>query len=251
MNKTSKNIDIVIIGSTSHIAKSYIKKTIEELSPDYHINFDLFSRSESSTNIFENEPSSENFTFMNYQIDILCPKQIENCLQEIEKIDKALVFQGSLTDNEKSTNLNYLREQLDVNLTSYILWSEKIVKFFEKQTFGHLILIGSVAGDRARKKNYIYGTSKASIEFYIKGLNHRFFSYEEVFFTLVKPGLIDTPMTKDFEKGLIWSTADKVAEDITQAIKRKKFLVYTPNYWRFIMFVIRNLPNIIFNRTNF
>ena len=58
-------------------------------------------------------------------------------------------------------------------------------------------------------------------------------------------------MTKDFEKGLIWSTADKVAEDITQAIKRKKFLVYTPNYWRFIMFVIRNLPNIIFNRTNF
>ena len=113
---------------------------------------------------------------------------------------------------------------------------------------GTMVLIGSVAGDRGRQSNYIYGTAKGCVSIFAQGLRNRLYKYGVNVIT-VKPGLTDTPMTDGMNKdGILWSSPDKVAQDIVRAIRKNKSIVYSPSYWRFIMFVIRNIPEIIFKK---
>ena len=113
-----------------------------------------------------------------------------------------------------------------------------------------MVILGSVAGDRLRNSNYIYGSSKKILDDYFSALRNNLHK-TGLQFLIVKPGLVDTPMTKDFkEKGALWSKPKVVALDIIQAIENKKSVVYSPKYWSLIMFVIKFLPLFIMKRLN-
>jgi NAD(P)-dependent dehydrogenase (short-subunit alcohol dehydrogenase family) len=98
---------------------------------------------------------------------------------------------------------------------------------FERQGFGILGVISSVAGDRGRQSNYVYGTAKAAVTVFLQGLRNRLFR-SGVHVLTIKPGFVDTPMTADFPKGLLWATPRTVAVGIHKAIQKKKTLYTYP-----------------------
>jgi NAD(P)-dependent dehydrogenase (short-subunit alcohol dehydrogenase family) len=113
-------------------------------------------------------------------------------------------------------------------------------------------VIGSVAGDRGRRSNYVYGAAKGGLGILVQGIAHRLAS-SGARAVVVKPGFVDTPMTAAItKKGLLWAKPQRIAEIIIQASTPKaprSPVIYAPYFWRWIMYVVRFMPNFIFHRT--
>lgn len=186
-------------------------------------------------------------------IDFLNAAAIQTCIHTINQqgaIDIALIANGNLPDQEQCQNdLTQCQQAIEVNAVSPILFSEAIVTHMINRNHGKLAVIGSVAGDRGRKSNYIYGASKALIDKYLQGLQHRLaLSGSQVTATLIKPGPTATPMTAGISgKGKL-ASPEQVASDIVQSIHKGKLTVYTPGKWAIIMTIIRNLPFFLFKK---
>jgi decaprenylphospho-beta-D-erythro-pentofuranosid-2-ulose 2-reductase len=139
---------------------------------------------------------------------------------------------------------------LRTNFTSAAAWCLAAADILERQGTGALVVIGSVAGDRGRASNYIYGASKAGLGVLVEGIAHRL-ARTGARAVLIKPGFVDTPMTAwVVEKGPLWARPERVANIIVASADRASPVVYAPWFWRGIMFVVRNIPSAIFYRTN-
>lgn len=161
--------------------------------------------------------------------------------------DVALIAHGVLTDQKTAQgDLQVLAEGLAVNGVSACLLVEGFAGLMAPRGFGHIAVIGSVAGDRGRKTNYAYGAAKGLVDRYVQGMQHRF-GRTKIMVTLVKPGPTATPMTAHMDTSKMAPVAH-VAADIVAGIEAGKPVVYTPGKWRFIMMVIRHMPRCIFNR---
>jgi NAD(P)-dependent dehydrogenase (short-subunit alcohol dehydrogenase family) len=114
-----------------------------------------------------------------------------------------------------------------------------------------LVVIGSVAGDRGRASNAVYGAAKAGIGTLVQGLAHRL-AGTGARAVLVKPGFIDTPMTAHLPKGgPLWAKPEAIAQVIVKAASGAAPVVYAPWFWRFILLIVRLVPAGIFHRTKF
>ena len=166
-----------------------------------------------------------------------------------EKVDLALIAQGSLTDQLlASTDMNYLEDQLHVNSISVAVAAEAIVSRLLGQGSGDLGVIGSVAGDRGRAYNYAYGASKALLETFVEGLQQRL-AKTAISVSLIKPGPTATPMTAT-HKGKMSSPYD-VARVIVAGLSKRRRVIYAPASWRWIMFIVRNIPFLVFKHLRF
>ena len=178
---------------------------------------------------------------------------IRRCISEADAsaggFDVALVAHGWLPDQAGSQgDPVQLRHAIEVNALSVAQLCEAIAAVFESRRSGTLAVIGSVAGDRGRQSNYIYGASKAFVERFCQGLRNRLYP-AGVRVVLVKPGPTDTPMTRGMagRPGRLAHPAD-VAADIVRGIGRGTRVVYTPAIWRWIMTIIRWIPEAVFVR---
>ncbi len=164
-------------------------------------------------------------------------------------IDVALIAHGTLPDQrECETDLARLRAEIETNGVSVCLLSQLFANHFAAQGAGALAVIGSVAGDRGRQSNYAYGAAKGLVARFTEGLRNRV-AKSGVQVLLVKPGFVDTPMTAEFEKkGLLWAQPEAIAAGILRAIEAKRDVVYLPWFWRWIMLIIRHIPERIFKR---
>lgn len=161
-----------------------------------------------------------------------------------------LIAQGSsLTPNaELQQDLAKLKSSLELNALSPILFLEGFVDQMIEQNEAHIGVIGSVAGDRGRLTNYIYGAGKGCVERFVEGLVHRLGNERiALTVTLIKPGPTATPMTIDLPNQASLAPVDLVASNIVKAINKGKRVIYTPIKWKWIMLIIRNLPYFIFN----
>jgi len=173
---------------------------------------------------------------------------IETAANQMNGLNTVLIAHGTLPDQTKcEVSFEQTKQELENNCLSVISLLTHIANKFEQQGEGTIAVISSVAGDRGRKSNYIYGTAKGAVTIFMQGLRHRLHRSGILLLT-VKPGFVDTPMTAGFKKGFLWSKPEKVAGDIYQAIKTKKIEIYTPWFWRYIMLIIKFIPNSIFNR---
>jgi short-subunit dehydrogenase len=149
------------------------------------------------------------------------------------------VAQGSYAETEKILRTNFL---------SAVSLLTPLANRFEAQKAGTLVVLSSVAGDRGRQSNYVYGASKGALTVFLQGLRHRL-ARSGVAVVTVKPGMVDTPMTAGMKKGPLFTTPEKVARGILRAADAHKGDVYLPGFWRLIMFIIRNVPGFIFHKT--
>lgn len=186
-------------------------------------------------------------------VDFLNAAAIQNCINSINQqgaIDLALIAHGNLPNQDRCQNdLIQCQQAIEINAVSPVLFTEIIAKHMIERNHGKLGVIGSVAGDRGRKSNYVYGASKALIDKYVQGLQHRLALIgSDVSATLIKPGPTATPMTAEISgKGKL-ATPEQVASDIVRGISQGKVTVYTPGKWALIMLVIRNLPFFLFKK---
>ena len=118
---------------------------------------------------------------------------------------------------------------------------------FETAGSGTLCAIGSVAGERGRASNYVYGAAKSAVSTCLQGLRQRL-APRGVRVATIKPGFVDTPMTARFRKGLLWASPETVGAGIVAAIARGRSVVYLPGFWRIVMAVLRALPEAVFLR---
>jgi short-subunit dehydrogenase len=163
--------------------------------------------------------------------------------------DIVLVAHGSLPDQKEcQQDLLQNKQVLHLNGVSPVLFAEAFAGHMAKADKGALAIIGSVAGDRGRKSNYVYGAAKSLVTRYAQGLQHRL-AGTHVRVVLVKPGPTDTPMTTALKgKGSKMAEVTTVASSIVQGIAKGKSVVYAPAKWAVIMMVIRHLPRFIFNK---
>ena len=165
-------------------------------------------------------------------------------------VNIALVSHGELSDQLLSQqDITYTKDQLMTNGLSTCLISESLIKNLLKAGEGKLVVIGSVAGDRARKKNYVYGSAKGLVEMYTRGLQHRLWN-SNIKVSLVKPGPTKTNMTSKLQESAKFANVNKVAKTIVKGVNRGKKIIYAPRKWMLIMLIIRLIPNFIFNRLN-
>jgi decaprenylphospho-beta-D-erythro-pentofuranosid-2-ulose 2-reductase len=163
--------------------------------------------------------------------------------------DLVLIAHGVLPDQVVcQSDLARCQEALSVNGISPVLFAEAFVGRMVAEDRGTIAIIGSVAGDRGRKSNYVYGAAKGLVETYAQGLQHRL-AKSAVNVVLIKPGPTDTPMTAHLKsKGAQLAPVEAVAQTIVSNIEKGKGLIYVPGKWAPIMLVIRNLPNVIFGK---
>lgn len=176
------------------------------------------------------------------------PAVLEAAIAELGGLDMVLIAHGTLGDQkacEQSVELTL--QELKTNALSVIGLLTSLANHFEHQGHGTIAVIGSVAGDRGRQSNYVYGTAKGALALFLQGLRNRL-SKRGVQVLTIKPGFVDTPMTAAFPKGPLWATPEKVAGDIEKAIDKHRDVLYTPGFWRLIMLIIKSVPEAIFKR---
>ncbi|HEU4889320.1 MAG TPA: SDR family oxidoreductase [Thermoanaerobaculia bacterium] len=156
--------------------------------------------------------------------------------------DVVLIAHGSLPD-QRVVELNAAAQvaEFELNATSVIALTAHFANVLEQNRRGTLAVIGSVAGDRGRRSNYIYGAAKAAVHAFCEGLRGRL-AESGVNVVLIKPGWVDTPMTGAIKKNPLFASAASVARDIHRAIARNRGIVYTPGYWRWIALIVKMLP---------
>jgi short-subunit dehydrogenase len=173
---------------------------------------------------------------------------LERAVETLGGLDVVLVAHGTLPDQQAcEQDIELLRREFDTNGVSSLLLLMQLAQRFEQQGHGTLAVISSVAGDRGRQSNYVYGAAKGMLSIFLQGLRNRLQRHGVQVLT-IKPGFVDTPMTAEFRKGLLWTQPEAVAGGILKAINRGADVVYLPWFWRYIMWVIRAIPEVIFKR---
>ena len=164
-------------------------------------------------------------------------------------IDIALLAHGTLSDQAAcQQSVATTLAAIHTNALSVISLATLLANLFEARGQGVLVAIGSVAGDRGRQSNYVYGAAKGMVGLFLQGLRNRL-SGQGIQVITVKPGFVDTPMTAAFEKkGLLWAQPDQIAKGIVAAVEHRRDVVYLPWFWRWIMAVIRHIPEGVFKR---
>ena len=173
---------------------------------------------------------------------------VEKIANDMEVIDVALIAHGTLGEQQAcERDFERALAELTTNAISVFSLLTHLANRFEVQSHGTIAVISSVAGDRGRQSNYIYGAAKGAVTLYLQGLRQRLFK-SGVHVVTIKPGFVDTPMTASFEKGILWVKPDSVARSIHKAIERKKDVLYVPWFWWPIMAVIKAIPETVMKR---
>jgi short-subunit dehydrogenase len=174
---------------------------------------------------------------------------LRKCTDDLGQLDIVLVAPGSLPNQTACEDSAATAvHEFTTNALSVIALLTPLANMLEVQKHGTLAVISSVAGDRGRPSNYLYGSAKAALSAFLEGLRARLYK-AGVHVLTVKPGFVATPMTAGLAmpKPLV-ASADAVARNIVRAIDKKKNVLYTPGFWWAIMAIIRLLPQGIFKR---
>ena len=189
-----------------------------------------------------------NTLYYDASVDTNMPDLIEKIKQSINSIDLLVIAHGNLPHQElcqKTWQDDY--NSILVNGVSVLQICHYFANLMQEQRYGTIATISSVAGIRGRQSNYNYGTAKAMINTYLSGLRNRL-ANSNVHVLTVLPGFVDTKMTALFKKGALWASPEKVARDIFNAINKKTNILYTPFFWRYIMLIIKCVPEQIFKK---
>lgn len=237
---------LLIVGAKSDIAKAVARTYAKN-------GFDLYLAARNSREL---EAFARDITVrtqrkaITVELDILNYENHRKFYEQLEEKPMGVVLAvGYLGEQEKAQNdFNEAKCIIDTNYTGIVSLVNIIANDMEQQGGGFIIGISSVAGDRGRKSNYLYGSAKAALTAYLSGLRNRL-SPANVQVLTVKPGFVATKMTAGMDlPEKLTARPEEVAQDIYKAQQKKKNQIYTKWIWRYVMLVIRSIPEWIFKR---
>ena len=240
---------ILIIGGTSAIAEAVARRYAAQGARLFLVARDENKLNIVATDLLARGAEDVQFFVMDMNDNERLPTMLDAAWQVLENVDIALIAHGTLPDQHRcEVDVAYAIAEFRTNAESIIACLITLAARFETQGNGVIAAISSVASDRGRQPNYLYGSAKAAVTTCCEGLRVRLFK-SGVHVLTIKPGFVDTPMTRELSlpDALVVST-DTVAKDIVKAISVKRDVLYTPWFWRVIMVIIRSIPNAIFNR---
>jgi short-subunit dehydrogenase len=173
-----------------------------------------------------------------------------NFYNELEIKPEGVMIAAGYMEEQKTCELDFEKtiNTINVNYTGAVSILNIIANDFESRKSGFIIGISSVAGDRGRKTNYIYGSSKAAFTSYLSGLRNRLFE-NNVHVLTVKPGFVDTKMTAGLDlPEKLTASPEEVAYAIVKAQEKNKNIIYVKPVWQIIMLIIKHIPEFIFKR---
>lgn len=240
--------NLVIFGANSSIALEFAKLFASEKA-----NFHLYARNLSKLEANKKEliaRGAKSVQVAAFEATNIESHQqlIHQSFKDLGTVDIFFIAYGSLPNQklcQEDSNISI--HELNTNGVSVISILIFAANKMEVQGFGNITTITSVAGDRGRRSNYLYGSAKGMVSIFLQGLDHRF-SNSDVHILDVKPGFVDTPMTSGLIKGPLFSKPEKIAKIIKKRISKKSSFSYAPSYWYFVIKVIKLIPKFIFNR---
>lgn len=249
--KSQRFHTIVIVGATSQIAQHCARQW---LHADPHASLVLVGRDASRLDSVANDlrvraPQAGIDVVTG---DVTLAASVQEVVQRVLAIctpDTVLIAHGDLPDQAAcQEDLARAQQAMVVNGISPALCAEAFARSMQTTGGGTIGIIGSVAGDRGRKSNYVYGAAKGLVDRYAQGMQHRF-AGTGISVVLIKPGPTDTPMTAALKaRGANLASVESVAKAIVSGMRRGTAVVYAPAKWLLIMLVIRSLPRFIFHK---
>ncbi|HDN27488.1 MAG TPA: SDR family oxidoreductase [Thioploca sp.] len=239
---------ILIIGATSAIAQATAKLFAQQHDALFLVGRDADKLEAIAADLKVRGAHQVDYTALDLNEFDKHPSMLEQADASLEGLDTVLIAHGTL-DDQKACEQDFAKAEqaLRTNFLSVVSLLTPIANRLEKQHYGCIAVISSVAGDRGRQSNYIYGTAKGALSLFLQGLRNRLHP-ANVCVVTIKPGFVDTPMTANFKKGALWAKPETVARGIYRAIKKRKNSVYLPWFWWPIMMIIRHIPEPIFKR---
>jgi decaprenylphospho-beta-D-ribofuranose 2-oxidase len=244
----SQQKTIVILGATSTIAQHLAAEFSKHADFLYlggrdkmaleHIATDLQYRHQIHTaiGIFDASDPSTQDTFF------------KNCIENSPHIIGVILAHGYLGDQKLAqTDFEETQRIIQINFLSAVYLLDKFSQYFKQRQLGFIIALSSVAGDRGRQSNYYYGTAKGALTLYLQGLRNSLHPFH-VHVMTVKLGFVDTKMTHGLPGLFLVANPKDIAKQILQAWKKKKDTLYLPGFWRWIMLIIKMIPEKIFKR---
>ncbi len=231
---------VLIIGAKSDIAKATAREYAKH-------GYDLYlaARNSSELEDFANDVTVRTErTVKVIELDILDYKSHQRFYEQLEEKPLGVISAiGYLGNQEKAqSDFDEAQQIMDTNYTGVVSLFNIIANDFEKRRSGFMVGISSVAGDRGRKSNYIYGSAKAALTAYLSGLRNRLYD-AQVHVMTVKPGFVATKMTEGMDlPEKLTAQPEEVAEDIYKAQQKGKNVLYTKWMWRWVMLIIKMIP---------
>lgn len=242
---------VLIIGATSAIATACARLWAEQGSEFFLVARNTEKLEQTAADLQARGAKTVTLHRMDATDLAAHPAMLENCLRAMQQIDIALIAHGTLPDQKVcEQDVTTAMQEFANNGTSVIALLTLLANQFEAQRCGSLAVISSVAGDRGRPSNYLYGTAKAAVSTFCEGLRARLFKVG-VHVMTIKPGFVDTPMTQGLPlPAALVAKPEQVAQRIMAGIERKASTLYTPGFWALIMLIIRSIPQPVFKRLN-
>jgi short-subunit dehydrogenase len=240
--------NVLIIGATSAIAQATATRYAAEGA-----RFFLVGRSVSRLEAVADDLRVRGAAMADtYTLDVTAiarhAEMLDAATDTLGTIDAVLIAHGTLGDQQASeAHVEAMLREWETNCTSTIALLTLLANRFERQHHGTIAVITSVAGDRGRQSNYVYGAAKAALNTFLQGLRGRL-SKANVHVVTIKPGFVDTPMTAHLPKGMLFAAPERVGADIYRAMTRGTDVVYTPRFWWFIMATVRAVPERVFKK---
>lgn len=240
--------NILIIGATSAIAEAVARQYAQAGNALF-----LVGRNQEKLDTISKDLTIRGATKADfYALDMNQIDQHETMLsaatEALGSIDIVLIAHGTLPNQDECQNsVAVSLQEFNTNALSTIALLTLLANQLEQQGSGKIGVISSVAGDRGRQSNYLYGSAKAAVSAFLSGLRNRLAS-KGIQVLTIKPGFVDTPMTAEFDKGPLWAKPESVAADIISAFDKNRNTLYTPWFWQGIMMIICSIPEFIFKK---
>lgn len=242
---------VLVLGATSAIAQA----TVRLLAEQEGVSFFLVARDGQKLAAVQSDLQTRGaqavcaLTLDLDQIDAH-REMLASAASTLGSIDLALIAHGVLGNQaEAQADARIAEEVYRTNFlspASLITW---LANYFEGRGAGCIAVISSVAGDRGRKSNYVYGASKAALSVLLDGVRNRI-DRSGVHVLTIKPGFVATPMTAHLPRGPLFAEPRVIGRGILRAISRRQDVVYLPGFWRPILWIIRLIPGRIFKNMN-
>lgn len=241
-NKTA-----LIIGANSDMARAIALQLAEE-------GYDLQLAARNAEQRLERAATDIALRFQRnvtlYDLDVSVTDSHQAFVNGLNTLPDVVVSAAGLMTDQYAAQADYSQAaaMINANFSGLVSLFEKLATSMEARGSGCLVGISSVAGDRGRQKNYIYGAAKAGFTAYLSGLRNRLFS-KGVHVITVKPGFVNTAMTEgmDLPEKLTAEPAE-VASAISKAIQKRRNVIYSKPVWLLVMLVIRHIPEFIFKK---
>jgi short-subunit dehydrogenase len=240
--------NVLIVGATSAIAEAMARRWAERSANLY-----LLARNEARAEAMVEDLTvrgAGSVTTAPFDADELDShdKLLDQAFTTMGPIDVVLIAHGTLPDQDQcEDDPSVALAALHTNAMSTASLVMLVANRLEAQQSGTLAVITSVAGDRGRRSNYVYGSAKAMVSTLLDGLRIRL-AASGVHVVDIRPGFVDTPMTAELDKGLLWATPQAVANRAIKAVDGGQAVVYAPAFWAAIMRVVRSIPDPVFRR---